>query len=314
MFVRQVTAGTTDVSVIIRIIDSADGTPETGVQHDTSGIDLKYRREGAAVVDITEAALSALTDAHSDGGIEHISGGYYRLDLPDDACASGATGVWVGGTITGMVVIGCYVELVAFNPHDAAGLGLSRLDATVGSRSTQTSVDTIDENVDSILADTAELQTDWADGGRLDDILDARASQASVDTVDENVDSVLAAVDTEVAAALAAVDTEVAAIKAKTDNLPASPAAVGSAMALTTGERTAVADALLDRDMSAGTDTGTETVRTVRQALRFLRNKWAVIAGILSVYKENDSDVSWTAEISSDAEAEPVTGSDPTSS
>lgn len=39
-------------------------------------------------------------------------------------------------------------------------------------------------------------------------------------------------IDTEVAAILAAVDTEVAAIKAKTDNLPASPAAVGSAMAL----------------------------------------------------------------------------------
>jgi hypothetical protein len=39
-------------------------------------------------------------------------------------------------------------------------------------------------------------------------------------------------VDTEVAAVLAAVDTEVAAIKAKTDNLPASPAAVGSAMTL----------------------------------------------------------------------------------
>ena len=40
-------------------------------------------------------------------------------------------------------------------------------------------------------------------------------------------------VDTEVASILAAVDTEVAAIKAKTDNLPASPAAVGSAMTLT---------------------------------------------------------------------------------
>ena len=39
-------------------------------------------------------------------------------------------------------------------------------------------------------------------------------------------------VDTEVAAILAAVDTEVAAIKAKTDALPASPAAVGSAMTL----------------------------------------------------------------------------------
>lgn len=119
--------GTTDVSVIIRIIDSGDGTPETGVEHNTSGIDLEYRREGAASTDITEAALSALTDAHSDGGIEHIGNGYYRLDLPDAACASGATGVLVHGTITGMIVIGTYIELVAYDPYDAVRLGLTAL-------------------------------------------------------------------------------------------------------------------------------------------------------------------------------------------
>lgn len=104
-------AGTTDVSVVIRIIDATTGLPETAVEHNTSGIDLEYRREGAASTDITEAALTALTDAHSDGGIEHIGNGYYRLDLPDAACASGVTGVLVHGTITDMVVIGCYIHL-----------------------------------------------------------------------------------------------------------------------------------------------------------------------------------------------------------
>lgn len=111
MTTRTIKAGTTDVSVVIRIIDSTDGTPETAVAHDSAGIDLWYRREGAASVDITEAALSALTDAHSDGGLEPINDGYYRLDLPDAACAVGAKGVMVGGTVTGMIVIGCYIEL-----------------------------------------------------------------------------------------------------------------------------------------------------------------------------------------------------------
>lgn len=105
-------AGSVDVSVVIRIIDSTDGTPETGVVFNTSGIDLQYRREGAANVAITEATLSALTDAHADGGFLHIGNGYYRLDLPDAACAAGAPGVLVHGTVTGMIVIGCYVELV----------------------------------------------------------------------------------------------------------------------------------------------------------------------------------------------------------
>lgn len=46
-------------------------------------------------------------------------------------------------------------------------------------------------DIDAILVDTNELQTDWADGGRLDTILDAVSTQASVDIVDANVDSIL---------------------------------------------------------------------------------------------------------------------------
>ena len=49
----------------------------------------------------------------------------------------------------------------------------------------------VDTEVAAILADTDELQKDWANGGRLDLILDARASQASVDTIDNNVDAIL---------------------------------------------------------------------------------------------------------------------------
>jgi hypothetical protein len=107
------------------------------------------------------------------------------------------------------------------------------------------------------------------------------------------------------------IDTEVSAIKSKTDNLPSSPAAVGSAMTLTSGERDSVADALLDRNMATGTDSGSPTVRTVRQALRFLRNKWAISGGTLSVKKEDDSTDSWTAAITATPGADPVTGSDP---
>jgi hypothetical protein len=104
-------AGAADKSVVIRIVDETTGAPETGVVFNTSGIDLQYRREGAASVAITEATLSALTDAHTDGGFLHIGNGYYRLDLPDAAIASGVTGVLVHGTVTGMVVMGCYIHL-----------------------------------------------------------------------------------------------------------------------------------------------------------------------------------------------------------
>lgn len=109
---RRIYKGSTDQSVVIRIVDSTDGTPETGVEHNTAGIDLQYRREGAASTAITEVALAALTTAHTDGGIEHIGNGYYRLDVPDAAFATGADGVLIHGTVTGMIVQGVYVELI----------------------------------------------------------------------------------------------------------------------------------------------------------------------------------------------------------
>lgn len=112
MTFRPVKAGSTGVSVIIRIVDSSDGTPETGVVYNTAGIDIQYRRDGATSTSITEATLADAGAAHSNGGFVHIGNGYYRVDLPDAAVATGANGVLVHGTVTGMVVIGTYVPLV----------------------------------------------------------------------------------------------------------------------------------------------------------------------------------------------------------
>jgi hypothetical protein len=185
--VRRIKAGTVDVSVVIRIIDSTDGTPETGVVFNTSGIDLWYRREAGASVDIAEATLWALTDAHSDGGFLHINDGWYRLDLPDAACAASATGVQIGGTVTGMVVLAPYIELVAYDPYDTVRLGLTALP--------------------NAAADGAGgLPISDAGGLDLDDL------KADVNTIDDFLDA-------EIAAILAAVDTEVAAIKTQTDKL-----------------------------------------------------------------------------------------------
>jgi len=119
--------GSTDRSVVVSIIDSTTGVPETAVVFDTAGIDLWYRREGAARVAITEATLAALTTAHTDGGFLHISDGDYRLDLPDAAFASGANYVDFGGTVTGMIVIGGRVRLVDINLEDAVRGGMTAL-------------------------------------------------------------------------------------------------------------------------------------------------------------------------------------------
>lgn len=145
------------------------------------------------------------------------------------------------------IVLAKGVGVTGFNDLDAAGvrgavgLASANLDTQIAALATAANLATVagylDTEIAAILADTNELQTDWANGGRLDLILDARASQASVDTIDGIVDSIL--VDTaEIGAAGAGltavasaanlatltgyVDTEVAAIKATTDKLDAT--------------------------------------------------------------------------------------------
>lgn len=77
----------------------------------------------------------------------------------------------------------------------------------------------LDTEIAAILADTNELQTDWANGGRLDLILDARASQTSVDDLPTNA---------ELATALGTADdavlAQIALVKAQTDLIPSDPA------------------------------------------------------------------------------------------
>tara|TARA_Y100000401_G_scaffold30623_1_gene22374 strand:+ start:13029 stop:15281 length:2253 start_codon:yes stop_codon:yes gene_type:complete len=86
-------------------------------------------------------------------------------------------------------------------------------------------LDTIDDFLDTevaaILADTNELQGDWANGGRLDLLLDSVISK--VDVIDGIVDDILVDTGTTIPATLTTIDdfldTEVAAILADTNEL-----------------------------------------------------------------------------------------------
>lgn len=103
------------------------------------------------------------------------------------------------------------------------------------------------------------------------------------------------------------IDTEVASIVSELAKVPKSDGAVS----LNATVLAAVADALLNRDMAAGADTGSASVRTARQALRVLRNKWSISGTTLTVTKEDDTTDSWTSELTAASGVNPVTGSDP---
>ena len=71
---------------------------------------------------------------------------------------------------------------------------------------------------------------------------------------------------------------------------------------------TANADAMLNRDMSAVSDT---TARSPLNALRFLRNLWSISGTTLTVKKEDDITTAWTSVVTPAPGADPISGSDP---
>ena len=182
-----ITKDSTDRSVVVKIADNSDGTPETSVVWNSAGIDMWYRREGGALVSITEATLASLTTTHSDGGFLHISDGDYRLDLPDAAYATGANYVDFGGAVTGMVVIGGRVRLVDVDLEDATRMGLAALpnaNAEDAGGLIVSTLGTTDAD-DCITATSVGLNTGAVDAAAL-----------ATDAVQEIVDGVLDEVNT----------------------------------------------------------------------------------------------------------------------
>ncbi len=79
----------------------------------------------------------------------------------------------------------------------------------------------------------------------------------------------------------------------------------GGVLSVTTAND--LADALLKRDWTAVSG---EAARSVLNALRFLRNKWTISGGTLTVRKEDDSSSAWTGAVTT-AVSNPVTEIDP---
>jgi hypothetical protein len=81
-------------------------------------------------------------------------------------------------------------------------------------------------------------------GDNLNATVSSRASQTSVDTIAGYIDTEVASIISTLATILAAVDTEVAAIKAKTDSLPSDPADQSAVEAAITAAQSAVEAAI----------------------------------------------------------------------
>lgn len=170
----------------------------------------------------------------------------------------------------------------------------------------------------SVSADVASIKTDTGTTipGRLPAALVSGRMDASVGAMAANVLTATAiaadaitdakvAADVTIASVTGAVGSVTGAVGSVTGSVGSVVGAVGSVIGLTP---TTIADATLNRDMSAVSDTN---ARSPLNALRFIRNKWDVAGTTLTVKKEDDITTAWTATVTATAGADPITGNDP---
>jgi hypothetical protein len=229
----------------------------------------------AGYVDTEVAAIKAVTDK-VDTTLEIATGspGDYRFSA--DALRNAPTGSG-GGSAPSAAAIADAVWDELLSGHAISGSAGEALSAAGGAG---------DPWITALPGSYSAGQAGYIVGNNLNATVSSRATQSSVDIV------------------AAYLDTEIAAIKAKTDNLPASPAATGDIPTATQN-----ADALLNRDMSAVSDTN---ARSPLNALRFIRNKWSIAGTTLTVTKEDDATSAWTATVTAAPGADPISGNDPT--
>lgn len=186
---------------------------------------------------------------------------------------------------------------------DSVEANIGNLDATVSTRSTVTTAQ-VNTEVDTALADIGldhlVSAQGTADSGTTTTLVDAALTEA------DNYwnDSVLLIVSGTIAGQARLITDFDAASDTVTVSHPfTSAVGTNNYVILPAGFV-----GLFTQDMTQLTG---EASRSLLNAVRFLRNKWSIAAGTLTVTKEDDTTSAWTSALTTDAAADPVTASDP---
>lgn len=236
-------------------------------------------------------AADAITDAKvaSDVTIASVTG------------AVGSVTGNVGGNVVGSV------GSVATGGIVAASFGAGAIDASAIAANaigaSELATDAVAEIADAVWD---ELLSGHAISGSTGEGLSNAGAAGTPPTVSEIADEVqtrtIAAVTTVTNLTNAPTSGDLTA----TMKASVTTAASASTPALSTAGNAAVADKLLGRNLAGGSD-GT---RTVKDALRSLRNKTSIAGGTLTVTEEDDSTPAWTATVTT-AAGDPLSSIDP---
>lgn len=260
-------------------IYDADGDLVAGA----AGLDSEVSGDGGTFADCTNEATEIATGS-----------GMYYLDLTSGEMNYDTVAIIVKTSTTG-----AKTTSIVLYPEEAGDVR----------------ADVVQISGDAAAADNAEAFFDGTGYAGTNNVIPAVTTvnglatgvvtAAAIATGAIDADAIAADAVTEIQAGLATASA-LATVDGIVDLILADTGTDG--VVLTSTERNNIADAILSRDWSAVTG---ETARSVLNALRFLRNKWSISGTTLTVTKEDDATIAWTASLTTDGAADPVTGSDP---
>jgi hypothetical protein len=227
--VTEVFKGATSQSFMFELVDSTTGLPKTGIVY--TDVTASYARTRSARVAITPATLASASSSYSSGGFIEVDAtnqpGLYRVDVPNNAFASGAEEVVVTIKATGCRTQSRGFTLVDWNKQVAA-IPNAAANASGGLLTFGTGAGQFNPSGGSVLLSAAAVQSIW------DALTSALTTNGSIGKLVSDIFARLgapagASLAVDLAAILTAIGTR---------------AAPGSAMTLTSGERTAIANAV----------------------------------------------------------------------
>lgn len=310
------------------LVSIGTGYVTVGTNNDKTGYEIFGTK--TTLDDLNDIAA---TEIVSGGAITTLAGAVVNVDTVDTCTtntdmvtvAAIADAVWdellsghlgVGSTGEALNAAGAAGDPWTTSLPGAYGAGSAgyiignNIDAAISTRASQSTADLI-------VADTNELQTDLADGGRLDLLIDAILADTTVIGADGSGLTALAT-QSSVNTIATYIDTEVAAIKAKTDQLTFTDAGkVDATMQAAADIKAAVAnkiaDHLLRRSLAsalASSDGDTKSFRSLAGAVSKQVNKVSLIGSTLAICETDDTTVLGTQTATTTASADPVTALD----
>jgi len=272
----------------------------TGLTASTSGLTARYNRTRTASVSIPLVART-IAQAWTAGGFAEVDAvdmpGVYRLDIPDAALQAGADDVTVvvrGASGTNGAVMSIKLSSGGLT---AAQTAQAVLDATASTHNNIGSIGAfIQDKTGYSLSTSQTFNTTGSVGSVTGNVV------GTVGGVAGNVTG-------NIAGSVATVASPDNIIDGVWDEQRVGHTASGSF-----GEKlqtNAMADEMLARDLGSGLNAGTAEERTVRSALRAIRNKVNVGSSQMVVKKEDDTTDAWTASVTTTAVSSNVSGIDP---